>query len=125
MAKIKKQTRINREKKRLMKIYEDLPEESLEIFQGQFDQASFLRVELDDIREELQETGWVEMFQNSPDLEPFERDRPLAKQYMRLASEYRNTIKLLDDKLAKQNAGAETKDDGFDSFSKVFDEADD
>lgn len=125
MAKMKKQTRINQEKKRLMKIYEDLPEESLEIFQGQFDQASFLRVELDDIREELQETGWVEMFQNSPDLEPFERDRPLAKQYMRLASEYRNTIKLLDDKLAKQNAGAETKDDGFDSFSKVFDEADD
>lgn len=124
MAKLKKTTRIKREKERLLDIYADLPEETLAIFQGQIDQASFLKIELEDLRDDLEKNGWVELFQNSPSLPAYERDRPLAKQYMKLASEYRNTIKLLDDKLAKHNTQAAEQADGFDSFASVFDESD-
>jgi hypothetical protein len=124
MSKLKKTTRIKREKERLLDIYADLPEETLAIFQGQIDQASFLKIELEDLRDDLEKNGWVEPFQNSPNLPAYERDRPLAKQYMKLASEYRNTIKLLDDKLAKQNTQSPAQDDGFDSFASVFDESD-
>ena len=54
-----------------------------------------------------------EMFQQG-EQEPYERERPVAKQYNSMNTSYQKIIKQLTDLLPKQVE--QQKDDGFDSF---------
>ena len=64
MAKIKKTTRIDREKKRLLDIFAGLDENKLSTCRALIDRAAFLTVNLEDLEEELNENGWTEEYTN-------------------------------------------------------------
>lgn len=64
MAKPKKTTRIKREKDRLEEIFQGLEKNKLETCAALIDRAAFITISLEDLEEELNETGWVETYQN-------------------------------------------------------------
>jgi hypothetical protein len=64
MAKSAVETRIKKEKKRLTEIFKDLEPNKLKTCQALIDRAAFITVSLADLEEQLNETGWVEMYQN-------------------------------------------------------------
>lgn len=64
MAKLKKSTRIDREKKRLLDIFVGLDENKLRTCYTLIDRAAFITVSLEDLEEEINETGWTETYTN-------------------------------------------------------------
>lgn len=64
MAKAKKETRIRNEKKRLSEIFKDLEPNKLKTCRALIDRAAFITISLEDLEEQLNETGWVEYYQN-------------------------------------------------------------
>lgn len=115
MAKIKKETRIKKENKRLRNKYKDLPKDFLEIVDGLIDEAAFMRIELQDMKEDMIKNGRIEPFSQSVNAEPYDRERPVVRQYNQMVRNYQNIIKQLDEKLPKNPENIE-KSDGFDEF---------
>lgn len=115
MARMKKSTRIKKENQRLRERYKDLPEDSLSIVDGLIDQAAFMRIELEDMRDDILEGGRIELFTQSEKTEPYERERPVVRQHAQMVRNYQNIIKQLDEKLPKEEVSS--KDDGFESFA--------
>lgn len=64
MAKAKKETRIRNEKQRLSEIFKDLEPNKLKTCRALIDRAAFITISLEDLEEKLNETGWVEEYQN-------------------------------------------------------------
>ena len=64
MAKAKKETRIRREKDRLLEIFKDLEENKLNTTMALIDRAAFITISLEDLEEQLNVSGWVETYQN-------------------------------------------------------------
>ena len=64
MAKASKETRIKREKKRLQEIFKDLEPNKLDTCRALIDRAAFITISLQDLEELLNQTGWVEPYQN-------------------------------------------------------------
>ena len=64
MAKAKKTTRIKKEKDRLFDIFKDLEANKLKTCAALIDRAAFITISLEDLEEQLNETGWVETYQN-------------------------------------------------------------
>lgn len=64
MAKATKETRIRREKKRLQEIFKDLEPNKLSTCQALIERAAFITISLQDLEELLNESGWVEPYQN-------------------------------------------------------------
>ena len=64
MAKTKKETRIKKEKDRLAEIFKDLEPNKLSTCQALIDRAAFITISLQDLEEQLNETGWTEFYQN-------------------------------------------------------------
>lgn len=64
MAKAKKTTRVKREKERLNKIFADLEPNKLDTCRALIERAAYITVSLEDLEDQLNETGWVEEYQN-------------------------------------------------------------
>lgn len=64
MAKVKKETRIKKEKQRLLNIFDGLDRNKLETCYTLIDRAAFLTVSLEDLEIELNEKGWTETYTN-------------------------------------------------------------
>ena len=64
MAKASKETRIKKEKKRLQEIFKDMEPNKLNTCQALIDRAAFITISLQDLEVQLNETGWVEPYQN-------------------------------------------------------------
>lgn len=64
MAKPKKSTRVAKEKARLLEIFKDLELNKLNTCHALIDRAAFITISLQDLEEMLNETGWVEPYQN-------------------------------------------------------------
>lgn len=64
MGKPRRTTRISRERDRLLEIFHDLEPNKLKTCQALIDRAAFITISLEDLEEELNETGWVEVYQN-------------------------------------------------------------
>ena len=64
MAKAKKETRIRREKERLLEIFKDLEENKLNTTMALIDRAACITISLEDLEEQLNVSGWVETYQN-------------------------------------------------------------
>ena len=76
-----KEQRIRAEKTRLRRIYKLLPKEAAGTVAGLIDQAAFMRIECEDMADDLRENGWTEKFQQSERLEPYDRARPIGQAY--------------------------------------------
>ena len=64
MAKPKIETRIKKEKARLLEIFKDLEPNKLKTCHALIDRAAFITISLQDVEEQLNEIGWTEYYQN-------------------------------------------------------------
>lgn len=82
---------------RLTKIYKNLPPHKFQVVQGLIAEAARLRVMVDTLWKDIEEHGTVEMFSQSKDAEPYERERPQAKQYIAANKSYLAIIRQLSE----------------------------
>ena len=94
-----KEERIRSEKNRLNRIYKDISKENKSIIDGLINRAAFMRITLEDMEKDLDAKGFVEEFSQSEKLEPYERERPVARLYNTMNKNYQSIIKQLSDLL--------------------------
>jgi hypothetical protein len=111
---ISKVRRLNKEEKRLKKSFEKIPDDKMNIADGLIRRAAFMKITLEDYEKDLDEGGYVELFSQSEKLEPYERERPVARLYNSMNKNYQCIIKQLSDLLPK--GIAHEVGDGFDEF---------
>lgn len=107
--------RIKKEERRLRQTYKTLPKDVLRVVDGLIVQAARLRIMLEDMGQDIDENGDVEMFSQSDKTEPYERERPVARLYNTRDKNYQSIIKQLTDLIPKEN-GKKDPDDGFEDF---------
>ena len=110
-----KEERIRGEKNRLNKLFKELPEKKKKLALGLIERAAFMRVELEDLEEDLKENGWTEPFQQSEKTEPYDRARPQGQTYNTMNTSYQKIMKQLHDMLPVTD-NTKQQDDGFESF---------
>lgn len=101
------------EKNRLKAIYKDIPQEKLKVVDGLITQAARLRVLLDFMWEDIRENGDVEKFQQSANVEPYDRERPVAKLFNARDGAYQKIIKQLSDLLPEEKEDLSTPSDDY------------
>lgn len=115
--------RIKKEENRLKKFFKskgiDINENSA--VQSLISRASFMKVSLEDLEQDLKENGWTELFQQGKDQKPYERQRPSANTYNSLNVNYQKIIKQLTDLLPKSKP-VENQTDTFEEFVYSRDE---
>lgn len=84
---------------RLRELLNDIPERHRQVVEGLIIQASRLRILLDEMWIDISEKGDYEMFSQSERLDPYERERPVAKLYNSRDGAYQKVIKQLSDYL--------------------------
>ena len=92
--------------RRLNRIYKNLPTGKKEIAAGMIAEAARLRVLLNRLWSDIAENGTIEMFTQSPDADPYERERPVAKQYLAANKNYQTIISSLDKMVPQDAPGA-------------------
>lgn len=113
-----KDERVRKEYLRLKKIYRTLPKDTLVVVEGLIHEAADLRIRLEDIRLDLDENGYDEMFTQSKDQDPYPRERPQARRYIAMNKSYQTIMKQLGDYIPKPEHKKKPEDDGFDAFVK-------
>ncbi|MGH1285283.1 hypothetical protein [Bacillus toyonensis] len=111
-----KEERVKKEINRLKRIYKEMPKDTLLVVEGLIVEAADLRVRLEDIRKDLDENGYDEMFSQSENQDPYERERPQARRYISMNKNYQSIMKQLGDYVPKIPPEPKKKDDGFESF---------
>ena len=111
-----KQLRISAEKARLMKIYANLPKDTIEVLEGLINRAAYMLVSLEDYEKDLDENGYVEKFTQSEKTDPYERERPVARLYNTMNKNYQSIIRQLTDLIPKADKEPAIKGDGFEDF---------
>ena len=106
--------RIKKEMRRLKRIYKNVDKDNKAIVDGLIQRAAYMRVTLEDWEMDIIENGYYEMFTQSPNTPPYERERPVARLYNTMNKNYQSIIKQLSDLVPKPEPKQE--DDGFDSF---------
>lgn len=112
--KLVKAERITKEERRLKRNYKDIQKDKSAVVEGLIRRAAFMRATLEDMEIDLDNGGFVEMFAQG-DQEPYERERPVARQYQQMNKNYQSIIKQLSDLLPKEPP-KQKEDDGFESF---------
>ena len=116
-----KANRIKAEKERLERNYANLPEAKKQVAEGLIARAAFMRVELEDLEEDLAQNGWTEKFSQGGQ-KPYDRARPQGQTYNAMNGNYQKIIKQLDTMLPKEDSKPGEEDDGFDDFVSGRDE---
>ena len=106
LSKPKKSTLIKKEKNRLLKICESMNPAVLDSVAGLIDNLSWLRVELDTLREDIDENGYTELFQQSEKVPPYNKERPQVSEYDKWFKNYVNGLKQLVSKLPDDSQAA-------------------
>lgn len=82
---------------RLKKIFRNLPPKQRANVEGLIRQAARLRDRLDTLWADIQENGETEMFSQSPNTEPYERERPASRTFTATDKSYQAIIRQLSD----------------------------
>lgn len=96
-----KDARVKKEINRLKRIYKAMPKDTLAVVEGLIVEAADLRIRLENIREDLDENGYDELFSQSENQEPYERERPQARRYISMNKNYQSIMKQLGDYIPK------------------------
>lgn len=91
------------EVKRLKEIYKTLPPKQFALAQGLIIEAARLRARCDQLWDDLQEHGEVELFTQSENTDPYERERPASRIYTATNKSYQSIIKQLNDMIPKDD----------------------
>ena len=106
---------IKKEKSRLAKQFREIDKKSRAVVDGLIEQAAFLRVQLQELADDININGTTELFAQGKDQEPYERQRPAANVYNSMNANYQKIIKQLNELLPKPVKNTEVKD-GFRDF---------
>lgn len=101
-----KEDRIKKEIKRLNNIFKDLDIGTKSSLEGLIKRAAFMRISLEDYEIDLLMNGYTEYFTQSEKLEPYERERPVARLYNAMSKNYQSIIKQLSDVLPRATTAA-------------------
>ena len=100
------EARVNKEKTRLDKVFESIPDDKKRVAQGLIVQSARMRVLLDDAWLDIQENGDYELFTQSENAPAYERERPIAKLFNSRDGAYQKIIqqlaKLLPDEVIEE-----------------------
>lgn len=97
---LEREKKIKQEINRIKKIYKNLDKDKIKIVDGLVTEASFMKLSLAELREDLFRNGCVEeytQFTKSGDSQTFDRERPQFKIYATLIQRYSNVMKQLID----------------------------
>src|SRR5699024_9105508 len=89
-------------KNRLKRIFSNIESNQMQVDSGLITQAARLRVLLDEMWEDITNGGDYELFSQSEKVEPYERERPVAKLYNSRDQSYQKVIKQLVELLPKE-----------------------
>ena len=109
MQDMSKEARIKREVSALKKQYKLIDVAHKVNAERLIQRAAYQKATLEDLETDLDENGWTEPFQQSQNLDPYDRKRPNADLYISLSAQYTRTMKQLDAMLPK-GAGTATDD---------------
>ena len=93
---MKKPATVESEIRRLKRTYKNLPDNKKAIAEGLIIEAARLKILADKLWADLEEKGTVEYFSQSEDQDPYERERPAARQYVSVNKNYQSIIDKLD-----------------------------
>lgn len=96
------------EEKRLNELFCDLSDDKKKVVSGLVTQAARLKILLDEMWIDISEKGDYELFSQSENQIPYERERPVAKQYNARDQSYQRIIKQLTDYLPEEKREATT-----------------
>lgn len=103
MADLKKRNKlVATEEKRLSKLFDDMDDDKKKVVSGLITQAARLKILLDEMWVDISEKGDYELFSQSENQIPYERERPVAKQYNSRDQSYQRVIKQLTDYLPEE-----------------------
>lgn len=105
MPKITTDTRINRERERLEKMFAELDEKRRDTAQSLLENAAFMTVTLADLRKTITEKGVVSEYQNGENQRGTKKS-PEVEVYNTMIKNYTAIIKTLCDMLPAENAEA-------------------
>ncbi|MEG1604237.1 MAG: hypothetical protein RRY12_12440 [Cloacibacillus sp.] len=111
-----KNARIKKEQKRLSKIFVSRSEKERAAIEALIKRAAYMRVTLEDMEADLDANGFVEMFTQSDKLEPYERERPVARLYNTMNKNFQGIMKQLTEFVEKEPVRDAGETDGFDEF---------
>lgn len=87
---------VKKEKNRLTKLFKGhVPDNQMKLIEGLIIQASRLRILMNDAWIDICENGRYEYFSQSEKTEPYERERPIVKQFATYDKSYQAIIKQL------------------------------
>ncbi|SKA89651.1 hypothetical protein SAMN05428976_11339 [Clostridium sp. USBA 49] len=92
-----KEKRIKQEINRIKKLYKDFPKDKTKVLEGLINEASFMKVSLEDTRADLLKNGLTELFVQGE--QSFNRERPEVKIYTTFTQRYSQVMKQLIDLL--------------------------
>ena len=94
---LEKEKKIKQEINRVKKLYKDFPKEKLKVIEGLINEVAFMKISLEETREDLVKNGMTELFVQGS--QEFNRERPEVKIYTTLIQRYSNVMKQLIDLL--------------------------
>lgn len=112
---LEKEKNIKQEINRVKKLYKDFPRDKVKAIEGLINEAAFMKITLQETREDLIKFGMTEMFEQGS--QSFKRERPEVKIYTTLIQRYSNVMKQLIDLLPEQEKNEE-KDELTEFLSK-------
>lgn len=113
-ALIEKNKKIKKETQRLKKLFKDLPENKHKMAEKLIENASFMSITLDELKEDIKLYGVKEPYANGKDQYGF-KESIESKTYNTMVKNYMSIIKQLNDMLPEQKKINE--DDEFEQFN--------
>lgn len=113
-ALIEKNKKIKKETQRLKKLFKDLPENKHKMAEKLIENASFMSITLDELKEDIKLYGVKETYVNGKDQYGF-KESIESKTYNTMVKNYMSIIKQLNDMLPEQKKINE--DDEFEQFN--------
>ncbi len=92
-----KEKNIKQEINRIKKLYKEFPKEKTKVLEGLINEAAFIKISLEELRENLLKNGFTEVFEQGE--QRFNRERPEVKIYTTFIQRYSNVMKQLIDLL--------------------------
>ena len=100
-SKTQKQRRINKEKNKLIKLFEEIPENQKKLCEKLIDNAAYMAVTLEDLQQIVTEEGAVIKKKNGNGF-IVTQEHPAQKTYTALVKTYATTVKQLSEILPEQ-----------------------
>lgn len=97
---LEREKKIKQEINRIKKLYKDLEKDKVKVVEGLVTEASFMKLTLQELREDLFKNGMTELYENGPQVVNWER--PETKIYSTMIQRYSNVMKQLIDYMPEE-----------------------